>query len=127
MPKLTINNETFDVADGQRLVLAIKEHGTHIGHRCGGNAKCTTCRVEFLAGEPAEMTRAEFEKLSEKELLGSVRLSCQLVCDRDMSVRPLMTLENQGWTDTGPELEATVMPEATKYPIAELRHMYHLD
>lgn len=121
MPKLTVNNKTVDVATGKRLVLAIEESGVNIGHRCGGFARCTTCRVEFEAGEPETMTRAEYNKLTERGLLGQVRLSCQIVCDHDMSVRPVMTLESEGWSDTGPAPEPTVTPEAQWYPIEELR------
>lgn len=120
MPELSVNGETFDVPQGKRLVLAIEEQGVNIGHRCGGFAKCTTCRVEFEAGEPDTMTKAEFEKLSERSLLGQVRLSCQIVCDHAMSVRPLMTLESEGWTDTGPEPQPTVTPEPKWYPREEL-------
>ena len=122
MPKLTVNEETFEVEPGKRLVLAIEDGGTRIGHRCGGNARCTTCRVAFEAGEPERMTRTEFNKLTERNLLGQVRLSCQIVCDHDMHVRPVMTAENQpGWNgDTGPTPAPTVMPEAAWYPVEEL-------
>jgi ferredoxin len=121
MPKLTINGKTFDVSKGKRLVLAIEENGVNIGHRCGGFAKCTTCRVEFDAGEPDTMTRAEHERLRIRSLLGQVRLSCQIVCDHDMSVRPLITLETEEtWEDTGPPPEPVVTPEARWYPIDEL-------
>jgi ferredoxin len=120
MPKLTVNGETREVPEGQRLVLAIEDSGVDIGHRCGGNARCTTCRVEFEEGEPEVMTEAEYEKLDQAGLLGKVRLSCQIVCDRDMSVRPLMTLESEGWDDTGPQPKETVTPEAEWYPVEEL-------
>ena len=53
MTKLTIQDiSTLDVESGTRLVTALKEHGGDPLHRCGGNARCTTCRVEFLSGEP---------------------------------------------------------------------------
>jgi ferredoxin len=120
MPRITVGQQTFDVAEDKRLVLAIEEAGIPIGHRCGGFARCTTCRVEFQSGEPDTMTRAEFDKLRERELYGAYRLSCQIVCDHDMQVQPMMTLENQDWTDTGPPPEVTVTPEAHWYPIAEL-------
>jgi Na+-transporting NADH:ubiquinone oxidoreductase subunit NqrF len=92
----------------------------NLGHRCGGNARCTTCRVEFEAGEPDTMTKAEYEKLNQADLFGEVRLSCQIVCNQDMTVQPLMTLESEGWSDTGPEPKAEVTPEAKWYPIEEL-------
>ena len=112
MPKLTIDGKTVEVPAGRRLVWAIKDGGVNIGHRCGGYAKCTTCRVEFEAGEPSSITAAEHERLSDRDLLGQVRLSCQLNCDQDMSVKSVMTLENQvAWEDTGPEPEQTITPE----------------
>jgi ferredoxin len=114
MPKLTIDGQTHDVPNGQRLVLAIEQSGVHIGHRCGGNARCTTCRVEFQSGEPDKITRAEADKLKERGLYGQFRLACQVLCDHDMAVQPAMTLENQqanGWTDTGPAPEPHITPD----------------
>jgi len=120
MPTLTIDGHRSDVPTGKRLVLAIQEAGVAIGHRCGGNARCTSCRVVFEAGEPDVMTMAEARKLEEKGLLGAVRLSCQIVVDRDMAVRPLMTLQTEGWSDTGPQPADEVVPEAVWYPRAEV-------
>jgi ferredoxin len=94
MPKLTVESYgTFDVADNKRLVLAIEQDAkVDILHACGGNARCTTCRVEFIDGEPSTMTAAEKERLAQRELSG-VRLSCQIVCDHDMTVRAISRLE----------------------------------
>jgi ferredoxin len=114
MPQLTVDGKTIEVDKGKRLVLALEEAGVAVGHRCGGNARCTTCRVEFISGEPETMTRAEYEKLKERGLFGQSRLSCQIVCDGDMSVRVLMSADNQPqWNgDTGPTPETKVTPEA---------------
>ena len=124
MPKLTIvtdgGEQTVDVPADRRLVLAIEEQGVNIGHRCGGNARCTTCQVDVLAGEPDEMTAAEYAVLTTRGLYGQVRLACQLVTDRDMHVRPRMTRESQGWPDSGPAPEPTVTPEARWLPKSEL-------
>jgi len=111
MPKLEIEGHgTFDVAEGTRLVRAIEEHGVDILHRCGGYAKCTTCRVEFIAGEPQQMTVAEYKKLHDGGLIGDIRLSCQIICDHDMHVRPLMTLHESGLPDPGPAPETEITP-----------------
>src|SRR3954463_12471626 len=86
MPKLTVEGFTpVEVESGKRLVLAI-EQDAHVDilHACGGNARCTTCRVEFISGEPQRMTKAEKIRLEERALTG-VRLSCQIVCDHDMT------------------------------------------
>jgi ferredoxin len=121
VPKLTVDGRTADVPEGQRLVLAIESQGVPIGHRCGGFARCTTCRVEFSEGEPGTMTVAEYNILSTRELLGQVRLSCQIVCDHDMSVHPVMTKDNQeAWDTTGPAPETTVTPAAEWYAKDEI-------
>src|SRR5215212_5657861 len=113
MPKLTVEGRgEYDVPQDKRLVLALEQDaGVDQLHACGGNAKCTTCRVEFIAGEPDRMTVAERDKLTEKELLGQVRLSCQILCDHDMTVRPLMTLSSSGLPDPGPEPQVTITPD----------------
>jgi ferredoxin len=114
MPKLTVEGYgTFEVADGKRLVLAI-EQDAHVDvlHACGGNARCTTCRVEFIAGEPTRMTVAERQVLTAKGV-ANVRLSCQIVCDHDMAVRAISRLEGSGRPDPGgpPAPDITPPPE----------------
>jgi ferredoxin len=76
MPKITVDGYgTFEVPADKRLVLAIEQDAkVDILHACGGNARCTTCRVEFIAGEPTKMTVAEKGVLAAKGLTG-VRLS----------------------------------------------------
>src|SRR5712691_9933260 len=111
MPKLTVEGYgTFEVPEGKRLVLAIEQDAkVDILHACGGNARCTTCRVEFIDGEPSSMTAAEQERLVAKGLI-NVRLSCQLLCDHDMSVRAISRLEGSGRPDPGATPEATITP-----------------
>lgn len=95
MPKLTVEGVgTFDVAEGKRLVLALEdEAGVDQMYACGGNCKCTTCKVEFVDGEPEQITEAEKEKLAEKGLTG-VRLSCQVAVTQDMTVRAISRLQD---------------------------------
>ena len=112
MPKLTVEGYgTFDVDEGKRLVLALLEDaGVDQLHACGGNSRCTTCRVEFIAGEPEKMTVAEKEKLAERDLTG-VRLSCQIAVEDDMEVRAISRFEGSGRADSGPLPEPTIQPE----------------
>jgi ferredoxin len=113
VPKLTVEGYgTFDVPHGKRLVLAVEQDaGVDILHACGGNARCTTCRVEFLAGEPEQMTEAEKNKLAERALSG-VRLACQIVVDHDLTIRAISRLEGSGRPDPGgpPAEEITPPP-----------------
>jgi ferredoxin len=111
MPKLTVEGYgTFEVPQGKRLVLAIEQDAkVDIMHACGGFARCTTCRVEFVEGEPASGTVAERERLAARGLNG-VRLSCQILCDHDMVVRAISRLEGTGRPDPGPAPQETITP-----------------
>ena len=111
MPKLTVEGfTTVEVQAGTRLVLAIEQDaGVDILHACGGNARCTTCRVEFVDGEPERMTTAEKTRLAERGLTG-VRLSCQIVCDHDMTVRAVSRLPGTGRPAPGRTPMPTIQP-----------------
>jgi len=111
MPKLTIEDHgTFEVAEGSRLVKAIEGQDINILHRCGGYAKCTTCRVEFLEGEPSRMTKAERDKWKDKDTHG-YRLSCQILVEDDMTIKVINTLENTNLDDPGDTPEDHITPE----------------
>ena len=102
MPKLAVEGyATVDVQADKRLVLAIEQDvGVDVMHACGDNARCTTCSVEFIEGEPSRMTAAEKGRLAARGLAG-VRLSCQILCDHDMAVRAISRLEGTGRPDLG--------------------------
>jgi ferredoxin len=111
MPKLVVEEiGEFKIPEGKRLVLALEQDaGIDQLHSCGGNARCTTCRVEFVAGEPDRMTVAERDLLAARSLSG-IRLSCQIVCDHDMSVRAISRLAGSGRKDAGHEPAAEIEP-----------------
>src|ERR671914_1362085 len=92
MPKIqadTANGRLeTDGPEGKKLVLVLEDAGIDILHRCGGNARCTTCRVEILEGDPGEMGELERNRLAvEAELAPNVRLSCQIRVKNDLKVR----------------------------------------
>lgn len=111
MPTLTVEGAgTFEVEAGKRLVLALEQDAKIDQlHACGGRARCTTCRVEFIAGEPGSMREAERAVMAAKGLTG-VRLSCQIVCDHDMTVRAISRLAGSGRADAGPTPSAAIEP-----------------
>jgi ferredoxin len=111
MPKLTVADVgEFDVPQNKRLVLALEDEAkVDQLHACGGNARCTTCRVQFISGEPDKMTEAEKKVLAARGLTG-VRLSCQMVCDHDMAVRAISRLAGSGRKDVGPRPADTIQP-----------------
>jgi ferredoxin len=111
MPTLTVEGAgQYQVPEGKRLVLAlVQDAGVDQLHACGGNARCTTCRVEFIEGEPATMTVAERDVLAARGL-SNVRLSCQILCDHDMTVRIISRLAGSGRKDAGHEPAAEITP-----------------
>lgn len=98
MPSVTVEGiKTFEVEDGKKLVLAIEDAGIDILHRCGGNARCTTCRVVVLAGDPEPMQAAEQERLArETNLEEGTRLSCQIRVSSDLWVKVLKRASETG-------------------------------
>jgi len=92
----------FEAEEGRKLVLTIEDSGIDILHRCGGNAKCTTCRVEVLAGDPGEIGELERNRLAiETGLAENVRLSCQVRVHDDLHVSVINQASVRG-IDPGP-------------------------
>jgi ferredoxin len=116
MPQLTVEGVgTFAVPQGKRMVLALEDDAKIDQlHACGGNARCTTCRVEFVAGEPDTMTAAEKSVLAARGLTG-VRLSCQMLCDHDMNVRAISRLAGSGRPDAGKRPLDEIQPQPVQW------------
>src|SRR5918992_1367016 len=94
--------QNIDAPQGKKLVLVIEDAGIDILHRCGGNARCTTCRVEILEGNPGERGELERNRLAmEAELADNVRLSCQIRIQDDLKVRVINQASVRGM-DPGP-------------------------
>lgn len=77
------------VACGTRLLDAAAQLRVSLRQVCGGNANCTTCRVQVLAGadflSPAE--DKERNRLPESRLTQGWRLSCQALVKGPVKVR----------------------------------------
>ena len=116
MPKLTVEGSgTFEVPAGKRLVLALTDDArVDQLHACGGNARCTTCRVQFVSGEPTRMTQAEKDLLTTRGLINQpgLRLSCQILCEDDMAVRAISRLQGSGRADAGGKPSDQIAPPA---------------
>jgi len=88
------------VERGRRLVLGLEDAGIDILHRCGGNARCATCRVEVIEGEPTPVTPWEETRLAElKNRRETTRLACQIRVQAPLTVRVVNRLSQK------PELE----------------------
>src|SRR4028119_1404668 len=101
MPKITAETAAglvaFEAEAGRKLVLALEDNGVDILHRCGGNARCTTCRVEVLSGDPGEIGEPERAILATKTDLGErTRLSCQIRVIDDLHVKVIRQASVEG-------------------------------
>jgi len=101
MPRITAETANgkiaFDAEEGRKLVLALEDNGIDILHRCGGNARCTTCRVEILAGDPGEIGDPEKAVLATKtDLNDHTRLSCQVRIIDDLHVQVVRQASVEG-------------------------------
>lgn len=116
MPKLKVQDVgEFEVPSGKRLVNAlIDEAKIDQLHACGGNARCTTCRVEFVSGEPAKMTEAEKQLLAARGLASQpgLRLSCQILCEQEMELKAISRLAGSGRADAGKRPADEIAPPA---------------
>jgi len=106
MPKVQAETATglieTEAPEGKKLVLTIEDAGVDILHRCGGNARCTTCRVQILEGDPGEMGELERDRLAiEADLEPNIRLSCQIRVHSDLKVRVVNQASVRG-IDPGP-------------------------
>ncbi len=89
---VSINEE-----NGRKLVLALEDNNVDILHRCGGNARCTTCRVEIISGDAGPIGDAEKSILATKDDLGDhTRLSCQVRIMDDLHVRVIRQASVEG-------------------------------
>jgi len=91
MPTVTVEGEkSFEVEAGTKLVLAIEDAGIDILHKCGGNARCTTCRVQVVSGDPGPLEELEKARLAREASLGpDIRLACQVRVGSDLTVNVL--------------------------------------
>ena len=114
MPKLSVEGVgDFEVPQGKRLVNALSdEAGIDQLHACGGNARCTTCRVQFVSGEPSKITQAEKDLLAARGLTAhaGLRLSCQIACEQDMTIKAISRLAGSGRVDAGKRAADDIQP-----------------
>lgn len=93
MPKVTFihpEGRSGEVAADLTLLEAAEALGFPLNHDCGGNASCTTCRVEVQTGAE-HLSEIDFDEqdLLDREALSEPwhRLGCQARIQGDVVVR----------------------------------------
>lgn len=104
--------KTFEAEPGSRLVLALEDAGIDILHRCGGKARCTTCRVEILDGDAGPMTNREQRRLTRMtDVTPETRLSCQVLIEDNLHIRVVNRLSESDLSDAGPRPDDILDPD----------------
>lgn len=79
---------------GKRILLgkpsngleSIRDAGIKIKSVCAGKGTCGKCRIIILKKEKKQVNKRELEILSPEEIKSGVRLACQQVFDRDLTI-----------------------------------------
>lgn len=94
MAELILNSDnlTVDCEHGETILEASLKKGINHAHACGGNAKCSTCRVYIDKGLENVSPRNEKEKqLADSLKLGpEIRLACQTTVCGPVEARRLV-------------------------------------
>ena len=93
MPRVTyFQDMTVEAPDGQTLLdMSIRNRMPH-HHQCGGQGRCTTCRVQILDGISQVSPRTSFEEegASKRGWDDFTRLACQTKVHGNVVVRRLL-------------------------------------
>lgn len=93
MPRITYQNEKVIDTDAATPILqASLQNGIPHTHVCGGNARCSTCRVLILEGlENCRPRNEKEQKMADRRNFSlMVRLACQTTITGDVTLRRLV-------------------------------------
>lgn len=87
-----IDSRTAPIGQYETILQASLRAGIPHAHACGGNARCSTCRVQIVEGLDGCSPRNDRErKLAERlRFAPEVRLACQTTVSSDVKVRRLV-------------------------------------
>ena len=95
--KYITDNQSIKTKAGKTILnISLNQSINHM-HACGGQAKCSTCRVLVTDGLENLLPRndAEIRMAKMKKFPNNVRLACQTKITGDISIRRLITHESQ--------------------------------
>lgn len=121
MPHITYQNEAVVEVDTTTPILqASLQHGIPHTHVCGGNARCSTCRVLILEGLEYCCPRNEKEQkmANRRNFSPLVRLACQTTVSGDVALRRLV-LDDEDVQLVDQEMAGGAVPRS----VGEERHL----
>jgi Na+-transporting NADH:ubiquinone oxidoreductase subunit F len=78
---------TVAASAGTTLLSALSAENIFIPSACGGRSICGLCKVSVIEGELEPIQQNERFHLTEQEIAGGVRLSCQVKVARNLKIR----------------------------------------
>ena len=94
MPKIDFlpDNKIFDVEQGDTILQTAAKNGIPHVNACGGEGKCTTCRLLILEGieNCSPETEKEISLRSKAHTTDEFRLACQTTVSGNVVVRKLV-------------------------------------
>ena len=101
-----------------KLLKALMDNETDVVHTCGGNSKCTTCRVTIHKGVPTKKTQAQQDRFDKAKRAGATQfdhpavfLSCQVLVEEDMTVSVSETFNSVIHDSHGKDTEDGITPD----------------
>src|SRR3954468_10190872 len=87
-----IDGRTAPIGDGETILRASLRAGIPHAHACGGQARCSTCRVQIVEGLDHCLPRNEREDALATRLhfAPEIRLACQTAVIGDVKLRRLV-------------------------------------
>ena len=105
MPRVTFlhsQGKSGEVSTDLSLLEAAEQLGFPLHHDCGGNASCTTCRVDVIAGLE-NLSEIDFE---EQDLLDREAFTehyCRLGCQARVRGDVIVQVPEQKWGEIIPD------------------------
>jgi len=94
MPAITytVDNKTLEADPAESILQVSLRAGIPHAHACGGNARCSTCRVLILDGLEHCGARTDKERVLADRLhfTTDIRLACQTTIAEDVAIRRLV-------------------------------------
>src|SRR5262245_39244936 len=92
---------TLSVASGTTVLAAAHAGGIDVTATCGGRGRCTSCRVQLVAGTLPPPTLADELQLGDDLVREGYRLACQWRVDEAITVRVAPPIEEEAFQILG--------------------------
>lgn len=124
MPVLRVQTEEglrkIPFIPGLSLLDILASAGLPVRSGCGGVGACGLCLVRIEAGEIDPPTIPEIRRLLPEQLLQGIRLACQIIPRRDLTLMIVSPVVSPAWRSIAVD---DISPYVT--PIAERRQMFN--